>query len=131
MYSELTYSTILINVLLSGFQKIPEAPTSNFLLDVQPTLPQRRTAVPPKPSYRLNYWSIMKNCIGKDLSKIPMPVRRSPYLQLLCNHHNYLQYYTYKACVLCCKANCVSVHTYYVANKASSLVYESKQSPLV
>ncbi|XP_064391969.1 oxysterol-binding protein 1-like isoform X2 [Halichondria panicea] len=62
---------------------IPEAPTSNFLLDVQPTLPQRRTAVPPKPSYRLNYWSIMKNCIGKDLSKIPMPVNFNEPLSML------------------------------------------------
>ena len=34
----------------------------------------RRTRVPDKPNYPLNLWSIMKNCIGKDLSKIPMPV---------------------------------------------------------
>lgn len=35
---------------------------------------QRRTQVPDKPNYSLNLWSIMKNCIGKELSKIPMPV---------------------------------------------------------
>lgn len=35
---------------------------------------QRRTHVPDKPNYSLNLWSIMKNCIGKELSKIPMPV---------------------------------------------------------
>lgn len=34
----------------------------------------RRAVIPPKPNYSLNLWSIMKNCIGKDLSKIPMPV---------------------------------------------------------
>lgn len=34
----------------------------------------RRSAVPLKANYSLNLWSIMKNCIGKDLSKIPMPV---------------------------------------------------------
>ena len=34
----------------------------------------RRRRVPDKPNYPLNLWSIMKNCIGKDLSKIPMPV---------------------------------------------------------
>lgn len=34
----------------------------------------RRTRVPDKPNHPLNLWSIMKNCIGKDLSKIPMPV---------------------------------------------------------
>lgn len=38
---------------------------------------QRRTHVPDKPNYSLNLWSIMKNCIGKELSKIPMPVRVS------------------------------------------------------
>lgn len=35
---------------------------------------QRRTRVPEKPNYPINLWSIMKNCIGKELSKIPMPV---------------------------------------------------------
>ena len=35
---------------------------------------ERRKRVPEKPSYPLNLWSIMKNCIGKELSKIPMPV---------------------------------------------------------
>lgn len=35
---------------------------------------RRRTRIPDKPNYSLNLWSIMKNCIGKELSKIPMPV---------------------------------------------------------
>jgi len=35
---------------------------------------QRRMTIPERPNYSLNLWSIMKNCIGKDLSKIPMPV---------------------------------------------------------
>uniref|UniRef100_A0AAV2IW23 Oxysterol-binding protein n=1 Tax=Knipowitschia caucasica TaxID=637954 RepID=A0AAV2IW23_KNICA len=34
----------------------------------------RRCRIPDKPNYSLNLWSIMKNCIGKDLSRIPMPV---------------------------------------------------------
>lgn len=34
----------------------------------------RRARIPSKPNYSLNLWSIMKNCIGKDLCKIPMPV---------------------------------------------------------
>uniref|UniRef100_A0A0N5A4V9 Oxysterol-binding protein n=1 Tax=Parastrongyloides trichosuri TaxID=131310 RepID=A0A0N5A4V9_PARTI len=34
----------------------------------------RRTRVPEKQNKPLNLWSIMKNCIGKELSKIPMPV---------------------------------------------------------
>ncbi|KAJ8956395.1 hypothetical protein NQ318_015133 [Aromia moschata] len=44
---------------------------------------QRRVRVPDKPNYPLNLWSIMKNCIGKDLSKIPMPVNFSEPLSML------------------------------------------------
>lgn len=44
---------------------------------------QRRTRVPDKPNYPLNLWNIMKNCIGKDLSKIPMPVNFSEPLSML------------------------------------------------
>ncbi|KDR07319.1 oxysterol-binding protein 1 isoform X2 [Zootermopsis nevadensis] len=43
----------------------------------------RRTRVPDKPNYPLNLWSIMKNCIGKELSKIPMPVNFSEPLSML------------------------------------------------
>ena len=34
----------------------------------------RRSTIPQRPNYSVNLWSIMKNCIGRDLSKIPMPV---------------------------------------------------------
>nr|CAH7728422.1 unnamed protein product [Callosobruchus chinensis] len=44
---------------------------------------KRRMRVPDKPNYPLNLWSIMKNCIGKDLSKIPMPVNFSEPLSML------------------------------------------------
>ncbi|KAK3599071.1 hypothetical protein CHS0354_024397 [Potamilus streckersoni] len=44
---------------------------------------QRRTMIPPKPNYSLNLWSIMKNCIGQELSKIPMPVNFSEPLSML------------------------------------------------
>lgn len=43
----------------------------------------RRTRVPDKPNYPLNLWGFMKNCIGKDLSKIPMPVNFSEPLSML------------------------------------------------
>ncbi|XP_055847104.1 oxysterol-binding protein 1 isoform X3 [Episyrphus balteatus] len=43
----------------------------------------RRTRVPDKPNYPLNLWSIMKNCIGKELSKIPMPVNFNEPLSML------------------------------------------------
>ncbi|XP_045172406.2 oxysterol-binding protein 1-like isoform X2 [Mercenaria mercenaria] len=44
---------------------------------------QRRLTIPPKPNYSLNLWGIMKNCIGKELSKIPMPVNFSEPLSML------------------------------------------------
>ncbi|KAK0148222.1 Oxysterol-binding protein 2 [Merluccius polli] len=40
----------------------------------------RRSRIPDKPNYSLNLWSIMKNCIGKELSKIPMPIPYGPNL---------------------------------------------------
>lgn len=43
----------------------------------------RRTSVPEKPNYPLNLWSIVKNCIGKDLTKIPIPVNFNEPLSML------------------------------------------------
>ncbi|XP_015917026.1 oxysterol-binding protein 1 isoform X2 [Parasteatoda tepidariorum] len=44
---------------------------------------KRRTIIPEKPNYSLNLWSIMKNCIGKELTKIPMPVNFNEPLSTL------------------------------------------------
>ncbi|XP_048467264.1 oxysterol-binding protein 2-like isoform X2 [Rhincodon typus] len=44
---------------------------------------KRRTQIPDKPNYSINLWSIMKNCIGKELSKIPMPVNFNEPLSML------------------------------------------------
>lgn len=44
---------------------------------------KRRSCIPEKPNYSLNLWSIMKNCIGKELSKIPMPVNFNEPLSML------------------------------------------------
>ncbi|XP_066574630.1 oxysterol-binding protein 1 isoform X5 [Amia ocellicauda] len=44
---------------------------------------KRRSRIPDKPNYSLNLWSIMKNCIGKELSKIPMPVNFNEPLSML------------------------------------------------
>ncbi len=46
-------------------------------------LKTRRKEILPRPNYSLNLWSIMKNCIGKDLSKIPLPVNFSEPLSML------------------------------------------------
>ncbi|XP_032075178.1 oxysterol-binding protein 1 [Thamnophis elegans] len=47
------------------------------------TKKEKRTRIPHKPNYSLNLWSIMKNCIGKELSKIPMPVNFNEPLSML------------------------------------------------
>ncbi|KAI0985698.1 hypothetical protein GJ496_010827 [Pomphorhynchus laevis] len=44
---------------------------------------QRRKSIPSKPDYSLNLWSIIKNSIGKDLTKIPVPVNFSEPLSML------------------------------------------------
>ncbi|GCC35094.1 hypothetical protein chiPu_0013574, partial [Chiloscyllium punctatum] len=44
---------------------------------------KRRNQIPDKPNYSINLWSIMKNCIGKELSKIPMPVNFNEPLSML------------------------------------------------
>ncbi|XP_012279948.1 oxysterol-binding protein 1 isoform X2 [Orussus abietinus] len=58
-----------------------ETPTGSGVTTVSKR--KRRTRVPDKPNYPLNLWSIMKNCIGKELSKIPMPVNFSEPLSML------------------------------------------------
>ncbi|KAI1729052.1 oxysterol-binding protein domain-containing protein [Ditylenchus destructor] len=35
---------------------------------------KRRDTIPDRPNQSINLWSIMRNCIGKELTKIPMPV---------------------------------------------------------
>lgn len=70
-----------------GFLKDALSPTTIAALTSNGSTPGprrvRRTRVPDKPNYPLNLWSIMKNCIGKDLSKIPMPVNFSEPLSML------------------------------------------------
>uniref|UniRef100_A0A1I8BK17 Oxysterol-binding protein n=1 Tax=Meloidogyne hapla TaxID=6305 RepID=A0A1I8BK17_MELHA len=45
---------------------------------------KRRSKIPPKPeSHGLNLWSIMKNCIGKELTRIPIPVNFNEPLSML------------------------------------------------
>jgi len=55
----------------------------NLLKIVPRPVRQRRKEITPRPNYSLNLWSIMKNCIGKDLSKIPIPVNFSEPLSML------------------------------------------------
>lgn len=44
---------------------------------------KRRTRIPDKPEYNLNLWSILKSFIGRDLTKIPLPVNFNEPLSML------------------------------------------------
>lgn len=44
---------------------------------------KRRTRIPDKPDVSLNLWSILKSFIGKDLTKIPLPVNFNEPLSML------------------------------------------------
>jgi len=54
---------------------------------------QYRTKIPEKPDYSLNVWNVLKNCIGKDLSKIPMPVNFNEPLSFLQRLVEDIEYY--------------------------------------
>ena len=56
---------------------------STGLSPVKRTGRQRRSRIPDKPDISFSLWSIMKNCIGKDLSKIPIPVNFSEPISFL------------------------------------------------
>ncbi|XP_076435253.1 uncharacterized protein LOC143275073 isoform X2 [Babylonia areolata] len=43
----------------------------------------RRARIPDKPNVSLNLWNVLKNCMGKELSKIPMPVNFNEPLSML------------------------------------------------
>uniref|UniRef100_A0A914C1C2 Oxysterol-binding protein n=1 Tax=Acrobeloides nanus TaxID=290746 RepID=A0A914C1C2_9BILA len=44
---------------------------------------KRREAIPERPQITISLWSIMRNCIGKELTKIPMPVNFNEPLSML------------------------------------------------
>lgn len=44
---------------------------------------KRRTRIPDRPEISLNLWSILKSFIGKDLTKIPLPVNFNEPLSML------------------------------------------------
>ncbi|EDW67761.1 oxysterol-binding protein 1 [Drosophila virilis] len=61
----------------------PPTGGSNEASEKQVQFRCRRTRVPDKPNYPLNLWTLMKNCIGKDLSKIPMPINFNEPISML------------------------------------------------
>ncbi|TNM93955.1 hypothetical protein fugu_002131 [Takifugu bimaculatus] len=78
---------------ISGFNsEIGADDQSSSSQDLVP-LKKRRTRIPDKPNYSLNLWSIMKNCIGKELSKIPMPVNFNEPISMLQRLSEDLEYH--------------------------------------
>ncbi|XP_031196262.1 oxysterol-binding protein 2 isoform X2 [Mastomys coucha] len=73
----------------SGPGKTVEWTSTDNVLDGASFMPKdsckvkRRVRIPDKPNYSLNLWSIMKNCIGRELSRIPMPVNFNEPLSML------------------------------------------------
>ncbi|CAA9995452.1 unnamed protein product [Nesidiocoris tenuis] len=77
-------STILSGIALQMFSAV-QASGSNGLQTNGAGRPKdgRRTRVPDRPPISNNLWSIIKNCIGKDLSRIPVPASWCEPLSLL------------------------------------------------
>ena len=63
-------------------KKVSSNDLDSLKLTARPTK-TRRTEILPRPNASVNLWGIMKNCIGKDLSKIPLPVNFSEPLSML------------------------------------------------
>uniref|UniRef100_A0A8C2G6G5 Oxysterol-binding protein n=1 Tax=Cyprinus carpio TaxID=7962 RepID=A0A8C2G6G5_CYPCA len=75
------------------FITVPADPKYHRSVFTASPLSKRRSRIPDKPNYSLNLWSIMKNCIGKELSKIPMPVNFNEPLSMLQRLSEDLEYY--------------------------------------
>ncbi len=61
----------------------PSSPSSMAAVSKKLSVRQRRTRVPDRPNLSISLWSIVKNSIGKDLTKIPVPVNFSEPLSML------------------------------------------------
>uniref|UniRef100_A0A914QGS7 Oxysterol-binding protein n=1 Tax=Panagrolaimus davidi TaxID=227884 RepID=A0A914QGS7_9BILA len=69
------FDAIESSSLISADDLSKTSTSSNVSTPIPPPSPsERRTSVPYRPSNSINYLTLMKNCIGKDLSRISMPV---------------------------------------------------------
>jgi hypothetical protein len=75
-------------------QTAPKSATNTQQQQQQVAIPKhkRRDRIPERPNYSINLWSIMKNCVGKDLSKIPIPVNFSEPISMLQRMTEELEY---------------------------------------
>ena len=91
---------------------------------MKPTIANRRTIVPDKPQVRLNLWAIMKNCIGRDLSKIPMPVSGRVFF-LRCTYVLlYIHTYTCSYILYVCRYTHTHTHTRWRMHISASLLLQ-------
>lgn len=73
-----------------------ESPSEAYISKRSAHAISRRESIPPKPNISLNLWGIVKNCIGKELTKIPMPVNFSEPLSML---QRLTEDFEYSACL--------------------------------
>uniref|UniRef100_A0A0X3NGR4 PH domain-containing protein n=1 Tax=Schistocephalus solidus TaxID=70667 RepID=A0A0X3NGR4_SCHSO len=58
-------------------------PTTESASPITVPARKRRTSIPPRPRISLNLWNILKNCLGRELSRIPLPVNFNEPLSFL------------------------------------------------
>uniref|UniRef100_A0A8C4GK96 Oxysterol-binding protein n=1 Tax=Dicentrarchus labrax TaxID=13489 RepID=A0A8C4GK96_DICLA len=85
--------TFIISKGISALNEEPLAMNQESPSQELVPLKKRRTRISDKPNYSLNLWSIMKNCIGKELSKIPMPVNFNEPISMLQRLSEDLEYH--------------------------------------
>ncbi|EDO44125.1 predicted protein [Nematostella vectensis] len=77
-------SSSLSDLSIPAQDALSETPKTEAKLSIDRTpLKTYRTSIPPRPDISINLWSILKNCIGKELTKIPMPVNFNEPLSML------------------------------------------------
>ncbi|EDV94495.1 oxysterol-binding protein 1 [Drosophila grimshawi] len=77
---EISFNKLSLSQKMRKTKSVKAVPTA---AGNESTHRSRRSRVPDKPNYPINLWSLMKNCIGKDLSKIPMPVNFNEPISML------------------------------------------------
>ncbi|GAB6026499.1 hypothetical protein CHUAL_012924 [Chamberlinius hualienensis] len=92
-----------------------------------PSSHQRRKVIPERPNHSINLWSIMKNCIGKDLTKIPMPVNFSEPLSLLQRLTEEMEYAEILDKAAACEDSCEQL-AYVAAYTVSSYATTSNRT---
>eukprot|EP00040_Diaphanoeca_grandis_P006538 m.37813 g.37813 ORF g.37813 m.37813 type:complete len:707 (+) comp17763_c0_seq1:135-2255(+) len=85
-----TTPTVLESNAVVEFSTPKEKPSSQSIAKVANFT--RRTRIPLRPENKLSLWTLIKSCVGKDLSKIAMPVNFNEplsFVQRLCEDLEY------------------------------------------